>query len=183
MMELKPGDFIFFRTYSLSGYFIKWFQSRLFGKQWSDVTHVAVCVQSPDVVREAVIPRVTIQEYTRIKDRDVVVIVRPKFIQPEPRLYVEMNKQQSISGQVYGVQQILGLVVYSIAAVWGHRPKQNPIHAGRICTEDAYFFKKDMERTFGINENDNLQKDTIFPAELLGAFERSENYFLITNLA
>jgi hypothetical protein len=181
-MELRPGDFVFFKTHSLSGRAISWYQRRLFGQAYNQVTHVAVCVESPALVREAKMPRVLIRDYRVETEREIIVIARPKFLKFNARLQEELLEQKSINGQLYGGIQILGMAYYGLLSIIGHKPKVNPIRAGRVCTEDAYYFKKDMEETFGIVDNDGLQYDSIFPLELLDAFIRSDNYFIMTGL-
>jgi len=176
IIKLKPGDFVFFETCSVSGRVIRWFQRRLFGKRWSNVNHVAVCVSSPDEVREAVIPRVQIHPYTNVKDREIVAIVRPAFMQPNEALYKWLNKQHTITGHWYGILQIFGMAWCGLMVLLGHKPKRNPIRAGRNCTEDAYHFKKDAEREFNVVDDDGLQPDYIYPSQLLIAMEASPNY-------
>lgn len=175
-MILLPGDFVFFHTPSLPGRVISALQKRIFGKKWSIISHVAVCVESPDVVREAEIPKVVIHSYTEVPGREVVAVARPVYLSDDYRLHKLLVKERAISGQWYGIPQIFGMLWYSLLILSGFDIKHNPVKTGRDCTEDAYYFKKDAERIFGVHSNDGLSANDIYPSQLLLSMESSPYY-------
>ena len=178
---MKAGDFVFYKTNSVSGRLIRRLQKKLFGNRWeAEVNHIAFCVEAPDIMREAKIPESFVAKDVDYK-RKIVAIVRPTYlmIMQDDLKQEFFEEQKKIVGYSYGIQQIIGMWVWTALALFGINLRTNPIRAGRICTEDCFLAKKDMEMRAGFNDPINrkfINADTIYPGYFLVLLGESNYY-------
>ena len=178
-MDLQPGDFIFFKTQSFSGRIIRSIQRKIYGDVWyTNCNHIAVCLETPDIIREAIIPKTIIHPYEDFKkQRDIMAIVRPLYIDSSPELLKKLlHKEFFIYGQYYGILNVVGMGIMGLMLILGATPKKNYIRTGRICTEDAYMFKVDFEKAYGIPTQPVCEPSSLFIADLGKMFDFNPYY-------
>ena len=166
---MQPGDFVFYETHSLSGWVIKYIQRKLWGDFWyCRITHVAFCVGLPDIVKEAIIPRVVCRASHLGGRRKILAVARPVYVNRNPMLLADViEKQKELRGFVYGIPQIIGHLIQAISiGIFKHSMKKNPIRAGRDCVEDAYYANQDLCQVFGIpNGLVKTEPSSLFPCQ------------------
>jgi hypothetical protein len=149
-MNLKIGDILFYKTHSISGAVIRALQRKLYGNHWyADANHVAICVETPDTLREAVIPRSKLRLTSDVENRELILIIRPRYCKNrQSRIWAE--KQKKYVGKYYGLPEILGLLIVALGHLVGIKFKKNPLRQGQICTEDSYQAVRDLEKEHGV---------------------------------
>lgn len=184
-VTIKPGDFVFFKTSGFSPWIIRDMQKRLYPLDWiSQVNHCAVCVGPGALLREAEIPRAIIRPNNIVSDRTMIALVRPTWFESMSAVnHLTINdflqRENQIGLQWYGLPQVLGMIYVYYRLISGSKKAENPIHAGRICTEDCMYFKLNLESFFHVKDPVNsmvTDVNSIFPATLLLMFLKSTYY-------
>ena len=184
-MDFEVGDIVAFSTEAQTGKIIRRLQRRLFGVGgWTEINHVAVCIQVPDILREAHVPKSSIRSNRTVKGRRVVAVAKPLYTEEKldpDGLKEFMVSQLEIIGQWYGLLQLVGIVFVYWLDVLGVRLKRNPIRAGRICVEDVVHWKYDLEKHCGVWDGMNEQLediDGVYPGQLFKILDESDLYFV-----
>lgn len=186
---MKPGDVAFYRTYySFSASVIREFQENLYGKYWwTQCNHVAPCIAPPNIIKDAVIPRVVMRPSSDVANRQIIAIARPNFVNSHNEttmnifLNAQMREFKELGGGAYSWWEVLGMAIYGVSSLLGHRPNKNPIRGGTDCVELSYNYKLDLEKAMGISDPSNAMitdASSIWPAELLRLYGNSKYYKL-----
>ena len=176
-MELRAGDFVYYETFGPSGKTIKYIQSKLYPDIFaSRITHVSYCVSDLGLVKEAIIPYVSIRPYNYIKKKKIVAVMRPNYIKSKALLDHAVMEQCNYIGTYYGIPQIGGHLIHAACLAAGLKLRRNPIRGGRTCTEDAIYAMRDQESAFGISDTYPDSGGT-YP-EMLFLFQRNTNRYM-----